>query len=227
MTSQATVFRAVSLVNLIALIVVFSLTGFSQSGRRLPKGSPAASTPEPVVEQTVEEPKPPPKPSFRLKVMSDISQGGAQTFIMPTRLHTWAVERLRKSLLLDVRDGGSTGRGNAIKQAKSETEAYVVLLELNSDPFGSVRSTSGREATVVVTVYHPVSGKVKFSRMMSVGQTSSQFPGSSTAVQACYPGVYRNDLLLLEASIAAANTVMSSFSIPFPPLCGGSGIPGL
>ncbi len=207
----------------IVLMVVFAVHGSvaGQSGRRLPKGSPPVATSAPEPEPVIVS-KPPPEPQFTFKVMSDISQGGAQTFMMPTRMHTWVVDRFRRSVLLAVRDGGSTGRSSAIKQAKAETEAFVVLLELNSDPFGQMRSTSAAESSVVVTVYHPVSGKVKFSRMMTVGQTSSRRPGSSTVLQSCFPGVYRNDLLLLETSIAAADMVLNSFNIPLPPVCGGT-----
>lgn len=222
MKTQSKLFRALGIVNIFALVLFLSVSGSAQSGRRLPKGSPPIATPEPPPEIKAAPIREPVKPEITLKVLSDISQGGSQVFLMPNRLHTWTVERLRRSSLLEVRNGGSTGRSNAIKQAKAETEAYTVLIEMQSDPFGPTRESSGREATVVVTVYHPVSGKVKFSRMMTVGQASMRTLGSSSVVQACYPGVYRNDLLLLEASIAAADTIMSSFSVPLPPICGGS-----
>lgn len=218
--------RLAGVIALIGLILLGSSVLTAQSGRKLPKGSPPVETPEPAPQPIVEE-KPRPKPQFTLKVMSDLAQGGAGTFMNPSRMHSWVVDRLSRSILLAVRDGGSTGRSDAIKQAKSETEAFVILLELNADPFGPVRSTSGREATMIVTVYHPVSGKVRFSRMLSVGQTSSLRPASSTVLNGCYPSVFRNDILLLETSIAAADLVLNHFNIPLPPVCGGqTRIPG-
>ena len=127
-------------------------------------------------------------------------------------------------MLLDVRDIGEINRRDAIKQAKSETEAYVVLLELASDPFAPYGTTSVRAMSIHLTVYHPVSAKVKFSRTLALGQNSMRLPGSSNVLRACNPSLYGNELLLLEATIEAADSVMNTFNVPLPPLCQGAGL---
>lgn len=210
----------------VAVLAAVLLTAASvpaQSGRHLPKGSPSVATPTPVPEPVVMQVKPPPKPDFILKVYSSIALGNTFGLLSPERMHKWAVERLRKTPLLDIRDIGEVTRRDAINQAKLETEAYVVLLELESDPFVSYGTNAVRAMQLHLTVYHPVSAKVKFKRTLSLGQNSTRLPGSSTVLQACNPGVYGNELLLLEASLEAADSVMNAFRVPLPPLCKGTG----
>ena len=206
-----------------AIVLLGSTTLVAQSGRRLPKGSPPVATPT-ATPARVEPVRVPPKPDFTVKVFSDIELGSTFGFPMSERMHSWAVERLRNTPLLDVRDAGRANRRDAIKQAKLETEAYVVLLELQANPFVPYGTTAVRAMSIYLTVYHPVSGKVKFSRTLALGQNSTRLPGSSTVLQACNPGVYGNELLLLEASFEAADSVMDTFRVPIPPLCRGTGI---
>ena len=208
---------------ILAAMMLVAATVPAQSGRRLPKGSPTVATPTPVAETVVMQVKPPRKPDFILKVYSSIELGSTFGLLMPEKMHSWAVERLRKSSLLDIRDIGEVNRRDAIKQAKLETEAYVVLLELESDPFVPYGTNEVRAMQLHLTVYHPVSAKVKFKRTLSLGQRSTRLPGSSTVLQACNPGVYGNELLLLEASLEAADSVMNTFNVPLPPLCRGTG----
>lgn len=204
----------------LAVCVLISVSLNAQSGRKLPKGSPpvAAPTPEPEIVTT---PKIPPKPDFLIKFVSDIPRAGPTGFISPERLHTWTVERLRRSTLLDVRDSGSLNRRDAIKLAKEQTESFVVLIELHNDIFSG---SNARASTVVLTIYNPGTGKVKQTRSLSIGQNSTRLPGSTNVLYSCYPGVYGDQLLLLEASIEAADTIFRSFNVPLPPICGGKGI---
>lgn len=202
------------------LALLIPVGAFGQSGRKLPKGSPRVATPEPEPEVVVTPTKPPPKPDFTIKFVSDIPLAGPQSFISPQRLHTWTVDRLRRSTLLDVRDSGSMNRRDAIKMAKAESESFVVLVELRSDMF----SSSARASTVVLTVYNPVTAKVKQTRSLAIGMNSTRMPGSRNILYNCYPDAYGEQLLLLEASIEAADTIMRSFNVPLPPLCRGTGI---
>lgn len=196
----------------------------AQSGRKLPKGSPTVPTPTPAPEPVVTA-KPKPKPDFTLKVYSNIDFGSSFGFLMPERMPRWAIERLQKTPLLDIRNSGTLNRRDAIKQAKVETEAFVVLLELEADPLNSTRMTSPIQGMQIeVTVYHPVTAKVKFKRTLALGQNSTRLPGSRNVLRSCNPSVYGDDLLLLEASYEAADSVMGTFNVPLPPLCGGTGI---
>lgn len=210
------------LVAALAVVLLGSTLISAQSGRRLPKGSPPVASPTP--REVPAQPKPPPKPDFILKVYSNIEFDATFGFPKPERMHTWTVERLRKTTLLDVRDAGEVNRRDAIKQAKSETDVYVVLLELRREPYSPYGPTSVQAMSIHLTVYHPVSGKIKFARTLALGQNSSRPPGSPDILQACNPGVYGNDLLLLEASTEAANSVMNVFNVPLPRDCR---VPGL
>ncbi|HQZ96088.1 MAG TPA: hypothetical protein PLP21_07190 [Pyrinomonadaceae bacterium] len=216
-------FRTVNILVALAIIVLASGMLVAQSGRRLPKGSPPIVTPTPTPE-LVQQSKPPPQPDFILKVYSDIELGSTFGLPMPERMQRWAVERLKKTPLLDVRDAGLVNRRDAIKQAKVETAAYVVLLELEADPFVPYGTNAVRAMQLHLTVYHPVTAKVKFKRTLAIGQNSTRLPGTRTVLQACNPGLYGNELLLLEASIEAADSVMNTFNVPLPPLCSGTGI---
>ena len=216
-------FHAVKILAALAIVVFGAGMLTAQSGRRLPKGSPPIVTPTPTPE-SVEQSKPSPKPDFILKVFSDIELGSTFGFPMPERMHRWAVERLKKTPLLDVRDAGMVNRRDAINQAKAETEAFVVLLELEADPFVQYGTNAVRAMQMHLTVYHPATAKVKFKRTLALGQNSTRLPGSKTVLQSCNLGIYDNELLLLEASVEAADSVMSTFNVPLPPLCSGTGI---
>lgn len=191
----------------------------AQSGRRLPKGSPPVATPTPEIE-IVREPTPPPKPDFTVKFVSDIPRAGPAAFLSPENLHRWTVERLRRSTLLDVKDMGTLNRRDAIKRAKAETASYVALVEMQNDMFGGANA---RATTVVVWVYDPVTAKVKKTRSLAIGQNSTRMPGSTNVLRACYPTVYGEQILLLEASIEAADVILRAFNVPVPPICGNVG----
>jgi len=212
-------FRLAKAFVVIGLCLLASTLITAQSGRRLPKGSPAVATPTPTPELATESKKPP-KPDHNLRFVSDIPLAGPSRLISPQSIHSWTLERLRRSSLVEVKDSGSMNRRDAIKLAKSESESYVVLVELRNDMFSG---TSARASTIVLTVYNPVTAKVKVTRSLSVGQNSTRLPGSQNLLYTCYPGIYGDQILLLEASIEAADAVFNSFSIPVPPLCRNSG----
>ena len=206
---------------LVLTVFVFSAAGTNaQAGRKVPKVSsppPApTATPEPVTRST-----PPPKPDFTLKVIADIQPNAFYAFPMPERMQAWVVERLRKSSLLDVRDGGKANRRDAINQARSEAEAYVVLLQLEDDDFGR-QDIAGRvragQVWINVSVLSPVTGKTKHSRKIVLNEElrTSTLP---KVIRPCLAGVYGNDVYLLEASLKAAEYVMQAFSVPVPPGC--------
>jgi len=213
-------FRLWSSIVAVGLVLIGATMLTAQSGRRLPKGNPAVATPTPTPEIAIEQKKPP-KPDHTIRFVSDIPLAGPSQLISPQSIHSWTIDRLRRSSLVEVKDSGSMNRRDAIKLARSETEIYVVLVELRNDMFSG---TSARASTIVLTVYNPVTAKVKVTRSLSVGQNSTRLPGSKNLLYTCYPAVYGDQILLLEASIEAADTVFNSFSIPLPALCRNTGI---
>lgn len=205
------------------LVITLVVAGvmMAQAGRHIPKGP--EPTPAPVsTPSQVYEPKAPPKPSFVLKVVSDLPFGVYQIFPKPELMPEWAIERLRTSMLLDVRDGGIVNRRDAVKQAKGETEAYVIWLQLQEDSFGAAGNRPGAgEVSIYYEILSPVTGKTKTMGTIGLNRESinGRPPTSSTIVRSCHQGVYGNDFILLQASLVAAERVMASFNIPIPPDC--------
>lgn len=202
----------------IAIIVAAAVGVGGQSGRSIPKRPQAVqvATPEPTPLA-----KPKPTPLVSVKVISDIQANAYYAFPKPEFMHEWALERLKRSPLLNVSDGGFANRRDAIKQAEKETEAYVVMLQLEDDPFGRA-DIAGRPAAgqvwIFVSVLSPRTGKTKDTKRITLNkELRSGLPPS--IVRTCRTGIFGNDYLLLEASLEAAEYVMSSFGIPIPPDC--------
>lgn len=197
------------------------VTGFAfgQSGRKI--SQPAVSSPPAPTQVSTPKPKGPVKPEFILKVIADIPQTLYQDFPKPEWMQPWTIERLKDSALLETHSGGVANRRDAIQSAKSETEAYVVLLQLDDDTFsknvGTKRPAAG-EVWITVTVFAPQTGKMKYSRRIVLNQDMKSNSPIRIA-KSCHPGIFGNDLLLLQASIEAAEFVMNSFGVPVPPDC--------
>ncbi len=205
------------------LVLVIGAGGaLGQSGRKPPK-----ATPQPVVIPTPEvtsTPLPRPTPEFTTRVVFEATADVNFTFTMPEKMQAWAVDRLRDTTLLTVIDGGSANRKEAAVAAKADDKTYVVHLQLEDFPFSRNRPNnrpSAGETWINITIFSPRTGQQKLSRrvMLSEMQTRGRLPGSSNL---CEQAVYGNDLLLMRASIEAAEIVMNSFNIPIPRGCSRS-----
>lgn len=202
----------------LAIIVVAALGVAGQSGRNIPKQTQpvVVSTPEPTSTA-----RPRPTPLISVKVVADIQPNAYFAFPKPENMHRWALDRLRNTPLLTVVDGGFARRHDAIKQAEKETEAYVVLLQLEDDPFGRP-DIAGRPAAGQVWIYlsvlSPQTGKAKHTKRITLNKQLRRGMHPSI-LHSCHTGIFGNDYLLLEASLEAAEYVMSSFGIPIPSDC--------
>lgn len=207
-------------------IIIVSSVAKAQSGRRVP---PTVSTPTPTPEPT---PTPQPtqektvKPAYSFKVVRYIPQTLYMEFNSPERMHSWVMERLRKSLTLEVLSGGEANRKEAIEMAKLSEETYIVYLQLDENQFaqssrgtGSTKAQRG-EIWISYYVYSPKTGKTAYSGtayLQEQRQTGGVLGRSKR--QMCYPNVYGDDYLLLGASFEVAERIMSSFRLPIPSLC--------
>lgn len=208
-----------------AIFMVIAITAFlvpgamGQSGRSIPKRPQTVAVPIPEPTPLV---RPKPKPDFNVRVAIEITHRASFVFPMPERMRAWFMERLEKTPLLDVRGAIDANRRDAIDLAEKETDTYVVWLQLeDGDPMGRSRPHTLPEAGQVwinLSIFSPVTGKTKFSRKIVLNQNTSG-GGTSKVIRSCYGGVYGNDYLLLEASLVAAETVMTAFNIPIPPDC--------
>ena len=151
----------IALLILISLIGVCSASVLAQSGRRVRKSTVATptETPEPTPTPAA---KTPDKPALPVVIGMDSrnSFSRAPLYFYDSVLKACA-ERLsgRTSLKVEMSSHDLT-RGDAVKRAKSETQGYVVLLELGSDDLNS-GSTREDLASIYVqyTVFTATTGK--------------------------------------------------------------------
>lgn len=191
----------------------------AQSGRKPAKvKSPApveTPTPEPTPKKNVSA-----KPELSLKVLSNLRQTVYRQVTFPERIQQWTVERLKNSSLLEVTAGESANMKEAKEMAKSETDTFIVLLELNENPFAAPRTSRTRPSDDVwidFTVLTPQTAKVKQSGR-SYLKPELLGGGVLNRRTSCYPSLTNEDYLLLQASFEAAERIIAGFNLPVPPL---------
>lgn len=148
----------------LALVAVCALTVNAQSGRRLPKSK---APPPPVPEAVPAEKKPAEKPrptlSFIIGIDRDLSFVGIPVYFSDSVLRACA-DRLDNFPSVDVdvahRD---VNRGDAIKRAKAEKEAYVVYLQLRADSMNADRGSNLSDVYLEYVVFTPTTAKVATS----------------------------------------------------------------
>jgi hypothetical protein len=137
------------------------------------------------------------------------------------------VQRLRdsKSLKLGVEE--SMTRGEANKRAKTETEAYILWLELKNermdfDPVGS-RNIRTEDVYIQYVVLEPKTGKVKDQGNVRLRPTNSGRIGGigiGRSLPRCYPQpIYQVEFAIIEAGIETAERILHAFSLGNPPIC--------
>jgi len=204
------ILKAKRMLIVLAIFSAATAGSMAQSGRSVPKPPPASPAPTTAPTPAAKRPT----PLYTVKVISDIQPDAYFGFPKPEYMHTWAIERLKKSPVLDVIDGGLENRRDAINKAKEETEVYVVLLQL--EPLPGLVPTGARAAGMVrifLSVLSPRTGKAKYTKWIALNEMRKENPPLNT----CHTGVFGNDYWLLEASIRAADHVMSSFNLTIPP----------
>jgi hypothetical protein len=205
------------LAGLFLVLWAFNVTSIeAQSGRRpnpLPPAPIATPTPEPTPQ---EKPKPEIKPDYTIKVVSFLQSGLYQYFAYPENMPRWVVERLRSSKSLEVEYQSSANRKEAVEMAKNSTEAFVLLVELESDPFASASSASG-SVWINFYVYTPGTGKTKqWGRSELKPELLNNNRRILSTNRNCSP-TNNADYLLWQASFEVAERVMSGFNVPATP----------
>ena len=203
------------------LLMIGANVSMGQAGRKLPQSKPAPTKSDPAPSPTPEAAKPT-KPQFTLKVVRDIPQTLYLAFPFPERVETWTVDRLKKSPLLEVSAGDQANHAQAVNLAKAETEAYIVWLQLEEDPMAKPdqagRHQPAGQVRINFSILEPVTGKTKYSSTIFLAQTTRGV-GLGRIESACYPGVRKDDYLLLQASFEAAARIMDYLKVPVPPAC--------
>lgn len=143
------------------LLLLFSIDTLAQSGRRAPKPpQPPVTTPQPENEA-------PPKTDGR-ELKHKVSLVVAREFSSDRLLSEEAifshfVKRLSEFTNVTVTDAGDLKRDHAVKRAKKETEAAVVLVQFDVDEFqaGTI-IINPTDLDVKILVFAPQTGQKKF-----------------------------------------------------------------
>jgi hypothetical protein len=205
-----------------ALMIAGANISMGQAGRRLPQSRPTPPKAEPAPSPTPESPKKA-KPQFSLKIVRDIPQTLYMAFPFPERMEEWTISRLKKSSLLEVTAGDQTNHAEAVRLAKAETEALIVWLQLEEDPFATPDPAGRHEVAGQVrinfSIFAPVTGKTKYSGTVFMGQSNRGIGIENVETTACYPTVRGEDRLLLRASFETAARIMDYLKVPVPSAC--------
>jgi hypothetical protein len=168
------------------LLLVWSVAGVSQSGRRAPRPAPSPDIETPATKEVVEKPKP---PLVSLVVSTDSSSG---MVYIPSYLYgvvmDGCVGRLRESRSLNVSGTGPLPRSDAIKRAKSEKKTYVLWLELRGDGTGysDPGNVAPSELGIRYYLYAPETAKVLTQGDVWQGRRSGPITRSPTSNNRIY-----------------------------------------
>jgi hypothetical protein len=199
--------RSIFVISFVLTLTALCAGAMAQSGRRTTKTKPVpVSVPEPT---PAPAPKPAEsaKPALTLIVGMDHYHGQAVNNILDS-----FVDRLddNRSVKVVTALGGMT-RGEAVKRAKAQTEAYVVWLELRTDSMSG--EIDGRSYFLEYSVFAPGTAKLATSGR-SIPQTSRN---TSVILNPRRSGIYGDYQLQQAAREAAARILRALLQHPLPP----------
>jgi len=209
---------------ILAAIAIFVLVALSagtltaQSGRRVPK-SKSAPPPEPqsVPAETKPAEKAKPTLSFIVGIYRDFGFGNIPSYFSDSVLRACA-DRLddAPSVKVDIapRD---VNRGEAVKQAKAEKEAYVVWMQLRADSMNAGQGSSLSEIYIEYVVFTPTTAKVATS-----GRTYQQAYRSGGVIGLPRTSSVTSEYALKQAAREAAERILAAVKNHLP----GDRVPG-
>lgn len=211
----------------IAFLLLFLMTDVAeaQSGRRAAKpASPSAPAPAPQPEPSA-QPKKPAQPEISLLILSDISQNINFSIASPERIARWVGKRLRDASALSVAEGDSTSRKEATNRAKAAKEGFIIFLQL--DQLGYFTSAPGsarpnyEDMRINYYILEPVTGKAKSSGVVYMRDRGGIIGviGRGQGLPVCYPGINRDDYILIQASLEVASRIMNALNVSAGPPC--------
>lgn len=209
-------------------------TAWAQSGRR--KTDPArqspAPTPTPSAEPRGESESQPRGASKKQGVVATFVVYEDENLMLDFSITSQRdivgatfFDRLRQSPAVEVARGGKASRKEARDRAKSESAAYVVLLQLEEDMMSSRTSGSGQvgradpsNLAIRLYVYAPGSGDLKYNDLVTQRpyRSTTSIGGVRLPVpvgRERYPGEYQ----LAQAARDAADRLLARFDIMRPP----------
>ena len=144
-----------------SLLVLLATEAPGQSGRRAPK---PPQTPVTTPQSETEPAKKPDARDLKHKVSLFVARElSSDRLLSEEAIFANFVQRLSEFANVTVTDLGDLKRDKAVKRAKSETEAAVVLVQFDVDKFqaGTI-IVNPTDLDVKVTVFAPQTGQKKF-----------------------------------------------------------------
>ncbi len=196
-------YRAFAILLVMALVAV---TAHAQSGRRQVKPVPAAPVPTPTPEPTPIPKETEKKPELLFYVAVDRSDSFAN---FPLSYYDAVLrgcaDRLRQGSSGSVEVSQQTvSRGDAIKKAKSDSEGYVVFLNVKYEAM----ARTADEIVVEFVVFMPGTAKILTSGNSYISGTRA----GPVVVGPGRTGLYREQLLL-RAGEEIANRVLKKLNL--------------
>jgi hypothetical protein len=190
----------------IALVCVLSVA--AQSGRRAKNTAPL---PLPAEEPTPAKPVEKPKPALTLIVGMERNTNFGLSVTNTGSVLQALCDRLNDSPAVKVEQvGRNLSRGEAVKQAKSEKEAYVVLVELEIESRSVVNATVN-DISIQYSVFSPVTAKVR-----AFGRTYPQAVRNKGVILSPGGGGIFGDYKLQQAARQAAEKILDAFHLQIP-----------
>jgi hypothetical protein len=143
------------------LLLMFGVQGAAQSGRRAPKPpQPPVTTPQPESNPVSKTPNRELRHKVSLIVGREFS---SKRLLSEETIFANFVKRLNEFANVTVTDAGDLKRDQAVKRAKAETDAAVVLVQFDVDEFqaGTI-IVNPTDLDVKAVVFAPKTGQKKF-----------------------------------------------------------------
>jgi hypothetical protein len=202
-----------AIVSVCLLVLAFVFLAQAQSGRRKVPTSPAPPVPTPTPEPTPKEKEPEKEPDRVFFVGVERTDAlSAYPFTFYDAALSGCMERLRRaaSTRVDMTDRDFS-RGEAIKKAKADTKAFVVLLSLNG-PTMAGSQTDYNQLEVRFTVFSPGTAKIAANgtSYLNAGRAGPLVVGPTTGTNSRY----YTEVLVKRAGEDAAERILKSLHIP-------------
>jgi hypothetical protein len=145
----------------VAVLILFALTGFAQSGRRARKTEPLPPVPTPEASPTPTPKKSPERPATPVFVgVNAYDSNGNIPLYFRDSVGKSCAERLSQRSSVNVELGSrDVTRAEAIKKAKDAKVGFVVLLELRSDRISEGRNADLSRLYLEYAVFSTGTGK--------------------------------------------------------------------